>query len=193
MNGYTRSILSLLLPIALSGCLAAAIAGTGATAYSAAQERTIGNALDDTTIYTKIKALYLEEDVNELFHSVAVEVQEGRVLLTGQVSNAQHRVEAVRLAWQPFGVQEVINEIQISDKTSIEQYARDAFITAQIRAKLLIDGNVRSINYSLDTVNNIVYIMGIARDEAELNRVTEVASKVKGVKKVISHARLRKK
>ncbi len=179
-----------LVPV-LSGCLAAAGAGAGATGYSVTQERSAGDTIDDITIRTKINSLYIQKDVNDLYSGVSIEVNEGRVLLTGNVQKPESKVEAVRLAWQPQGVKEVINEIEVRDKTSIKNDTKDAWITAQVKAKLLLERNVRSINYNVETVNAVVYLIGIAQDENELDVATVVASKVKGVQKVVSHVRLK--
>lgn len=180
-----------LVPLLSSCVLAAAGAGAGATGYSVAQERSAGDTIDDITIRTKINSLYIQKDVNDLYAGVSIEVNEGRVLLTGNVENPDSKVEAVRLAWQPQGVKEVINEIEVRNKTSLRNDAKDAWITTQVKSKLLLEKNVRSINYNVETVNAVVYLIGIAQDENELDVATVVASKVKGVKKVVSHVRLK--
>src|SRR5690606_37351529 len=141
--------------------------------------------------YAKIKSHYIQKDVNGLFHSVSVEVKEGRVLLTGSVKTPETRVEAVRLAWQPKGVKEVINELQVEENYSIRQYASDAFISNQVRGKFLFSKDISSINYTVDTVNGVVYLMGIAQDEAELQRAIELANEVEGVENVVSHMQLK--
>jgi osmotically-inducible protein OsmY len=61
------------------------------------------------------------------------------------------------------------------------------WIATQLRAKLLSDVDVNAINYNIETINQTVHLIGIARNEGELQRVVEIASKVPGVKKVVSH------
>ena len=46
---------------------------------------------------------------------------------------------------------------------------------------------VLSINYSIETVNGTVYLLGIAQDDAELVRVIEHARGIENVKRVVSH------
>ncbi|MCB2081748.1 MAG: BON domain-containing protein, partial [Rickettsiales bacterium] len=184
--------LAFILTITVAGCApAAVVGGTGALGLTVAQERSLGNAIDDTTITTAINSLYLQKDINYLFEDVDVQAHEGRVLLTGEVPTADDRVEAVRLAWQPQGVREVINEIEIREKPSPKEYAADTWITTQIKTKLLFVEQVRSINYSVDTVNGIVYLLGIAQDKKELQTVADISSRVKGVKKVVSYVKLK--
>ncbi len=187
-----KQIIVVVISLILTGCSSLAATGITSVGYSLVQERSVGNAIDDVTISTKINAHYLKEMNGKLFKHVAVEVLEGRVLLTGNVQSPDDRVEAVRIAWQVEGVKEVINEIQINQKESLENYMKDALLTTQIRGKLFLNGDVKSINYSIDTVNRIVYVMGIAASREELDAVNHTASTVKGVKKVVSYARIKK-
>jgi osmotically-inducible protein OsmY len=189
--GKLHLSLAIVALVSVSGCASVATSGITGLGYSLAQERTVGGAIDDVTIGTKINSYFLRENQGKLFKHVAVEVLEGRVLLTGAVDTADDRVDAVRISWQAKGVKEVINEIQINDKSGIKDYARDIWITTQVKAKLFLNAEIKSINYSVDTVNGVSYIMGIAQDRVELNKVNRVSSMVKGVKKVVSHVRIK--
>ncbi len=181
----------LLASLALSSCAAVVIGAGGEGARVAAQERTAGNAVDDTAIVLKIKNLYAQNDFKDLLANVEIKVIEGRVLLTGNVDKPESQIEGVRLAWQVGGVKEVINEIQISNKAGFGNYARDLWISTQIKSRLLFEKNIRSVNYSVITVNQVVYIMGIAQDQAELDRATYVSSTTSYVERVVSYVRLK--
>ena len=170
-----------------TGVVAGAAATTG---IAVAQERTVGDAVDDTTTQVNIKALLLKED-ERLFRKVGVEVLEGRVLLTGAVPTPDDRVRATMVAWKSGGVREVINELQVTDKTSLVNYAKDSWITTQLRTKMLTDSEIFDINYSVETVNGAVYLLGIARNQPELDRVTNYARNIAGVTKVVSHVRIK--
>ncbi len=87
---------------------------------------------------------------------------------------------------------EVINEIEVKDKSSLTDSAQDIWIATQLKAKILIDSEVSSINYSIETVNGIVYLIGIAQNQAELDRVTNHARNIRYVEKVVSYVRLPK-
>lgn len=175
----------------LSGCAAMVLPAATQGGVIAAQHRSPGNAVDDTVIHSKILHLYTQNDVNDLLMNVNIEVVEGRVLLTGKVRNSETVVEAVRLAWHASGVHEVINEIQVDDRTNVKDYAKDVWITGRLKSLLLVDKHVQSINYNIETINQTVYLMGIASDEGELSRVTNLASTIKGVRKVVSHVRMK--
>ena len=185
------ALLSLLVMSVLSACAGPVLLAGGAASAGivAAQERSVGAAVDDTGIQLQIKH-HLFQAREDLFNRVGSEVHEGRVLLTGVVPTPEDRVEAVRLAWQANGVQEVLNEIQVSDRDGIIDYFKDAKITAQLRFQMLRDRDVSDINFSVETVNGIVYLMGIARTGSELEKVTTYARNIAGVQKVISHVRL---
>ncbi|NCT40538.1 MAG: BON domain-containing protein [Alphaproteobacteria bacterium] len=176
---------------ALQGCTAVGVAtGVGATAGVAmVQEGGISRAAKDAVIQAKINELWFSYNV-EMFTKLDMTINNGRVLLTGVVQNPEHRVEAVRLAWQPEGVKQVINEITVADSNGITGYARDAWINGRLRTALMFDKNVLSVNYSIDTVRRVVYLMGYAQDQAELNRVIEIARTMRDVEQVVSYVKL---
>lgn len=180
------------LPVALAGagCAPLIVGGAATAGLAAAQERTIGNAIDDTVISARIKDKLLQAS-SSLFLRVGIEVLEGRVLLTGSVTNAQDRVEAVRLTWTVTGVREVLNEIQVTERGGLADTLADARISASLRFQMMADRGITDINYSIDTVNGIVYLIGIAQDQVELDRVLNYARNISGVKQVVNHVVLK--
>ncbi|MDP7669068.1 MAG: BON domain-containing protein [Alphaproteobacteria bacterium] len=179
----------LALPSLLSAC--ATVAGAGATAgVAASQERGLGVAIDDSATHAKIWRLWLDTDPH-IFLEVGVDVHEGRVLLTGTINSPQNRLDAVRLAWQVEGVRQVIDEIQVTDEGGVLDYSRDVWITAQLRSKITFDSEILAINYSIETVNKVVYLMGVAQSEAEIDRVIRYARNIDYVRKVVSHVRIK--
>lgn len=189
----------ILLPLSLfailaqtAACVPVVAAGAGAGGVAAAQERTVGNAVDDMTIDAKVQGKFLKSTIRDLQTGISTKVTEGSVLLTGKVTQPDYTVEAVRLTWEVPGVREVINEIQVVDpNNNPTTYPRDAWITTQVKTRLLAEKYVRSVNYNIETVNSTVYVMGIAQNQQELDRVLNVASRVSGVVQVISHVRLK--
>ncbi len=176
-------------PLAACSPLGVAIGAGAATATAAQREKGLETSMDDTQIELAIGKKLLERD-EEIFWDVNTEVEEGRVLLTGSVATLEDRLEAVKTVWQVDGVREVINEIHVGDEDSVENYARDAWISTQIETKLLFDRDVSSIDYSIETVDQVVYLMGIARSPEELERVVGHAKGVAYVRRVISHVRV---
>lgn len=176
--------------ISLGGC-ASAVIGAGATAGVAAyDERGIKGVASDTVTSTKIKAKLFEKD-EILFRDVGVEVYEYRVLLTGVVGKEEMRADAVKLAWSFQEVKDVINEIQVGSSGIID-YARDAWISTQLKTKMTLDKTVLAINYSIETVNGVIYLIGIAQNQGEIDRVIAHARSIDYVKRVVSHLRIKR-
>lgn len=191
MNRFFFLFPVLIAALALPACTPVGVAaGAGATlGISASQEGGLERATSDAVIQAKINELWLSKDF-EIFQKLDLTVNNGRVLITGVVQNPEHRVEAVRLAWQPKGVKQVINEIQVADSDGIPGFIRDNWISTRLRTAITLDRDVQSLNYNIDTVKGIVYLMGYAQSQAELNRVMEAARTIPNVKQVVSYIKV---
>ncbi|MCH8188105.1 MAG: BON domain-containing protein [Proteobacteria bacterium] len=187
---YARAGLVIAAMFLLGGCAGVVFGGAATTGVAVAQERTVGAAVDDAAIRFRIKDKLLDKS-GALFRSVAVESVEGRVLLTGVVATPEDRLEVARIAWQINGVREVFNELQVTDRGGIGDYLTDARIATQLRFKLMRDGDISSINYTIETINKIVYLIGIAQSQEELERVTGHARTISGVSQVVSYVILK--
>lgn len=184
-------VLSLgMILLANSGCVPLAIGAGAATGAAVLQERSVGANLDDTTLRLNIEGL-LQKEGGPLAEQVGVEVSEGRVLLTGAVRTPDDRVRATMVSWRSAGVKEVINEIQVTDKSSLGNLAKDTWITTKLRARILADTQVNDLNYSVETVNGVVYLIGIAASQQELDRVIGYARNISGVGKVVNYVRVK--
>ena len=186
-----KSLIALaLVPFVLSSCALGMAAGAGATmGVAAMQERGIEGAASDTVIRAKINDLWFKYDV-ETFTKLGLTVNQGRVLVTGVVQKPESRVEAIRLVWQVKGVKEVINEVRVANSGGITGFARDTWITTRLRTTLTFDRNILSINYSIETVQGVVYLMGVARNQGELDRVVGLARTIPDVKQVVSYVKI---
>lgn len=171
------------------GCAPLIVGGAATTAAVASEHRGLKGFANDTEIRAAINHLWFQHSL-ALVNRIGLTVDQGRVLLTGRASDAQMRLDAVRLAWQAQGVKEVINEIQVDNESGILDSARDTWITTQLRTKITFDGDIHSQNYSIDTINGVVYLMGTATTQAELDRVTQHARSLANVQRVVSYVRL---
>ena len=179
-------IIFLCVPYLFSAC-AQVLTGTAAKVITVTKEdRTIGEFVDDALIKTVIKNTYFDQSGN-LFFNVDVEVSQGRVLLTGTVENMDLKIEATRIAWGVEDVKTVINEIQISNSDNIFNFADDLVISTKVSGRLILEEEVNSLNYNIETVNKVVYIIGIANSEDEQKKVIDIASDVYGVEGVIDY------
>ena len=175
---------------ACGSLLVSAAAGAAGAGVAVAQERSIGDAVDDASIRFQVNAELLRYD-EAVFRRIDVKSVEGRVVLTGTVPRPEDRLEASRLVWQVAAVKSLANELIVQDETSVVDFAKDSWITAQLRTRMLGDVEIRDINFTVETVNGIVYLLGIAQDVSELDRITRHARAIRGVERVISHVRLK--
>ena len=184
-------LLLLVLAPLLGGCVGLAVGAVATSGVSIAEERSLGEQVDDLAVTFDISQRFTQfNETNEgALSGVALDVTEGRVLLTGNVAEARLRMEAVRLAWQAEGVAEVRNEIDVDAANAGSTSLADIAISNELRALLLFDSDVSKINFNVETVDRVVYITGIARDDAELERVLNHARTISGVEEVVSYVR----
>ena len=187
---YPKLIILFFSFIFISGCQSAYVATMSKAVLVDKEERSFNNFVEDTIILAQLKNSYFSNN-EKIFFNVSVEVTEGRVLLTGSVEQIDERIEATKLAWGIEGVNEVINEIQISNDEGILDYADDLIMKTKINAKLLLDKDILNLNYSVEVVNGIVYLIGIAQSQEELNSVMNISENTYGVQNVISYVRLK--
>lgn len=176
----------------LSSCTPVGLAvGAGAgLGVAASKEGGIPTAASDLRIKARINDLWFQYDLST-FARLNLTVNQGRVLVTGVVKDPDDRVEAIRLVWQVDGVEQVINEIRIADGEGVPGVVRDQWITTRLRTALTFDRAVQSINYSIDTVQGTVYLMGVAQNQQELDRVIEIARTIPNVRQVVSYVKMR--
>lgn len=178
-------------PLMLTGCMTAVVSAGTEAGISLAEERSVGRKMDDMTIYTDINRLFINESTNELFADVTVDVRHARVLLTGNVASEAQAQRAVELAWKARGVEEVLNELTINPNASFTESAQDNLVKKNLEGRLLITKNVWVINYSLNVVNGTAYLLGRVHDQAELDRVLNIARTTRGVKRVVNYLQIR--
>ena len=187
---YPKLIILFFFSLFISGCQSAYMATMTQAVLIDKEERSFNNFVEDTIIVAQLKNAYFSNN-EKIFFNVSVEVTEGRVLLTGSVEQIDERIEATKLAWGIEGVNEVINEIQISNDEGILDYADDLIMKTKINAKLLLDKDILNLNYSVEVVNSIVYLIGIAQSQEELDSVINISESTYGVQNVINYVRLK--
>ena len=153
---------------------------------AASKEKGIGTSINDNLIKTKISNLIFKMDKN-FINDTKIFVNNGSVLLTGKVKKPSQKIEFTKLSWVVKGVNEVNNELQITDTSTIKNIARDLASMGEIRARIMADKSINSINYSIDVVNDKVYISGIASNKEEMVLVKNHASSARFVKEVYNY------
>lgn len=172
----------------LSGCASAIMGGVATIGVATVQERSVKDAAIDLKLELQIQEALLRSDVERLFINVDIHIVEQRVLLIGNVSSQELRDKAAKIVWETSPkIKEVLNEITIGNKSSLVSEAKDARISLSLSGLLIADAEVSDINFSHSVSKQVIYLMGIASNEIELDKVIYHARTVKGVKKVISH------
>ena len=139
--------------------------------------------IDDTIMQKNLVARLSLRDKKYFF--IQVEVLDGRIFLAGKVDKAEEKIKITKMAWETKGVRSVKNAITIKGKFNFKNTAKDILITSQLRTALVINKKTKSRNYTLETINNEIYIFGIAMNKEEKEEVMKEANEIYNVKKVI--------
>ena len=174
----------------LSSCSQVVIGGATSSGMIIVQERSPKQAAIDILIKAKIEEAMFSNDYDRLFSKVRVIVYEGRVLLVGTVVEENIKETANQISWNTKNVKEVANYITIG-KNDLIDYVKDTRISLELRAKMLTDKKVSEVNFSVTTENRILYLVGVAQNNKELNKVIEHASNIAGVKKIVNLIKLK--
>lgn len=156
------------------------------------QENTFGEAMDETASGTEITTRLLAAGGTTKFGEVDVEVADRFVLLSGRVPSEADKREAERIAWTVSSVDEVANELVIK-KFDFGDALQDTWINTEVRTRLIADSDIKGVNYNIRVYDGVVYLLGFANSEDELRQAAEHASKVGGVKKVVSYVKMRER
>ena len=176
----------LLCALALSGC-AGAVVGVGTAAVAASTtEKGFSTSVSDGVIFAKLKDRFIQQNAS-LLTSADVSVNDGAVLFTGKVKTPEDKIQATRLAWEIKGVREVVNELQVTDTSSIKDIAKDLAASATLRGKMIADKDISSLNFSIDVVNGIVYLSGIASTPEEMDKVISHAENLRFAQEVVNY------
>ena len=133
------AIFLLLASVGLSGCASAVIGVGTAAVVASTTEKGFSTSVADTKIHAKLTDQFIKSNFS-LVTAVDISVNDGAVLLTGKVKTPEEKILATKLALEVRGVREVVNELQISDSSSIKDIAKDLSASATLRTKLITDG-----------------------------------------------------
>ncbi|MCC9625537.1 BON domain-containing protein [Thalassospira sp. MA62] len=160
----------------------------------------------DTQIKSGILGEFSKVDHTYLM-DVNIDIWKKHVMVTGMVDSKAKYYDVMSLVKQDDRIETVYDHLEVADTETVnayrdaeEQYGKnavpadsatqsvsDAWIEGQIKALLLAEKGVSSVNYRWQSVNNIVYMMGEAQSDEELDKVLSIVRRIKGVKKVVSH------
>jgi len=173
------------ITVLLAACSGPLGAPVGAVT-TVAEDRPLSEAGTDLRIKTNILTAFAEE-AKGLLVDVSTDVYEGQVLLTGSVKKPEDRRTAEAITQGISGVRQIFNEIQVTEEGGLKASAKDLAIETKLKANLLTAKGVTSINYRWRAVNGVLFFLGLARSQEELDKVLAIARQIDGVKDVVSH------
>ena len=176
------SVLFILL--ALSGCVGVSsqgVLGTGVNIFL--DPRTLGTQIDDS-IMQKSFLIRVSQIDKKYVLSVSSKVVDGHIYLTGTVDSVDEKILLTKIAWKTEGARSVKNNIKVKDKFSLKNSAKDLLITSQLKVALLSNKQVSMANYQINTVNQIIFIFGIAKSDSEKREVINEAKIIQDVKNI---------
>ena len=156
-----------------------------ATAAADKPKQTVGEYIDDSVVTAGVKRKVLEEkELSAL--DLSVPTHAGVVTLSGKIDTLERAQLAERTAKQVDGVKNVVNDLLVDGKKtqSAAAYIDDATITAAVKAYIMKEKRLSTLDISVKTQDGIVTLTG-STDTAEHAKLAEsTAKKVDGVKQV---------
>ena len=181
-----KFLLYLIFLIIINGCVGTSSQGLFGTGVSIAIDpRSLGTQIDDNIMQKNLTARLLLVDKKYLL-SINTKVLDGRIFLTGKVDDPEEKLNITKMAWETKGVRSVRNNVIIKEEFNFKQSAVDLLITSQLRTALVLNKNIKSTNYNIDTYKKKIYIYGIAQSKEEQKQVIEEGKKIPDVKRVIA-------
>ncbi len=179
-----KKIVILLIFVIISGCVGYSSTGVLGTGVSIALDpRSLGTQIDDSLMQQNLRARLVSADKSYII-SVKTKILDGRIFLTGKVNSVEDKLKITKLAWEIKGARSVKNDLQIKEKFDFKRSAKDLLITSQLRAAIIGNKKIKSVNYNIDTYKKNIYIYGIAQNKTERDEVTKEAKQILDVENV---------
>ena len=170
----------------LNSCVGSSTSGVFGTGVSVALDpRTLGTQIDDSIMQKNLKARLALTEKKYLL-KISVKVLDGRIFLRGKVNKPEEKLKITKMAWETKGARSVKNNITIKQKFSLKKTATDVLITSQLKTALILNKNVKSANFNINTINQKIYVFGIAYNENEKKEIIQEAKQIVDVKEVIT-------
>ena len=177
-----------LILIYLSGCASALIGGVATVGLATVQERSMKDFAIDLKLELQLQKKLFEANKDKLFATVDVIIIEQRIMLIGNVESQEVRDLATKISWEVSPkIKAVLNELTIGGKSTLLSEAKDVRISLSLSGLLIGDVDISDINFSHSVSKQVIFLIGIAKNDDELNQVIYHARTIKGVRKVISH------
>ena len=98
----------------------------------------------------------------------------------------EEKLIITKLAWETKGVRSVKNNIEIKQKFSFMNTAKDVLITSQLKTAMILNKNIKAANFNIDTINQKTYIFGIAHNDNEKKEIIQEAKQIVDLKELVT-------
>ena len=187
-----RRFLLLIIILNLQSCAGPIIGGVSAIAFtSSAQEKGLGTSINDKVIFVKLKNAIYEWNPS-ISENISISVDNGSILVTGKLKNIDTKIQLTKIIWEVNGVREVNNKVQISETNNFKNIAKDLASLGEIKARLMASKKLNSLNFSIDVVNSVAYISGVASNEEEISILTQIAQEARFIREVQNFVKVNK-
>lgn len=198
MNNRLKFFFSVLVVLGLAGVLGRVVpAGATPDGSDCAQSA----AKNDTWLAMRLETAYLfNPHLNNL--SIDTEVKNGNVMLSGTVRSDIDRDLAEEIARSLDGVKTVGNALEVREDTEqpaladsdtgFLQKVKDATTTAQVKTRLIGNGNISAGKIDVDTENNVVRLSGEVGSDTERQLAEFIAKNTAGVQSVANELEIRR-
>jgi hyperosmotically inducible protein len=133
----------------------------------------------DSAISDKIDES-LEASTAVKARQVNIQTHESVVYLTGVVESEEARREAGRIAWRTAGVDGVVNDLTVGERT-VGDWVDDTLISSRLKAKLIADTDVRASDVDVSSSQGVVTLIGRVRTSAMKQDAERIARGMSGV------------
>jgi hyperosmotically inducible periplasmic protein len=133
----------------------------------------------DSAISSKIDES-LEDSTTVKARQVNIETHEAVVYLTGIVDSEDSRREAGRIAWRTEGVNGVVNDLTVGERT-VGDWVDDTLISSRLKAKLIADTDVRASDVDVSSSQGVVTLIGRVRTSEMKKDAERIARGINGV------------
>lgn len=133
----------------------------------------------DAAISSKVDES-LEASTTVKARQVNIQTHEAVVYLTGVVDSEDARREAGRIAWRTAGVDGVVNDLTVGERT-VGDWVDDTLISSRLKAMLIADIDVRASDIDVSSSQGVVTLMGRVRTGAMKQDAERIARGIEGV------------
>jgi osmotically-inducible protein OsmY len=181
IHSLGKIFIATLAVLQLSSCAVVAVGGVAATATVLADRRTPGVQAIDKGIELEANNA-LGKKFGDNAH-INITSFNQKVLLTGEVKDADIKAEAGAYVKAMKNARSVYNELIIGPNSSYTSRANDSYLESKIKTQMVFTEKLPSNSMDIVAEGSSVYLMGIlTQGEADLAK--KIASNTNGVKNV---------